>query len=502
MAEERINTAKVADAEIQKADVEAAKRKVRAALRAKITGNQNDKTEAALGILEDRLLKPIYDIDSQWSAERKAMAENTGAGLTTDLTAKFRPRLEEVVEVGVSYLETVTRDTGWLTPEVLAKAVFSINSNAKLYMNLLQQPGHDDLKSAIKWSLEIGKPDDLPTARRIGMKALKEAIPQEFSKGDRGLMPVVWMVMAFIETKDKMEIAKSYVDSLKPNLTQIEEFLEDGNKKGVFDYAEMLELRGGPKFATDPKTDPKLEKEEQEKCATNFFLQNNFIQQGKNLVSTSYGVRNVWDDVTGGSVLRFIGKLAAGATVAGNLLANVWSSGGIKGIPRLITNHNVILATAGFGAIKMWEKGEPLGQTFQSSEERATLGERQALRTLKMVQSGNPLWSEMDEFFRPDGFSGGRAFYEYVIYMQRSWGTGAFEKINSANFKDYLKSRASADPTLAEKYTKLAEESKKLKTDEGLQEMARVFDHFKLGGADTDTKKYDELLKRATERSV
>ena len=338
------------DEEVQKEAVEAARAKVINEFEKQRSGLRSNEIDAAANILQAELLEPIDAIDGEWKARRDILRQS-GADLR-ELRNELMPKLDEIAEFGVAYIDKKSRKTGNLSPEEISKAVSSTNENASLYMKELQQAGREDLKLAIKWSIGRADKSDLPTARAKSLPIVIKYLEEQFPNGK--LMPIIWMLLSFIPLEDKDYIIKAQLNLLEQNGGDKELFLEEGNKHGVLSYQEMLELRGGPKF-----NDEKQEEEEKIKCATLYKLQHKFLDNVKKMSKESYGTRNAWDDVNGGSILAFVLKGAAYATIAGNVFVNGWNviKGGAKigSLAKLATNHNIVASAVVLGGTHIYE---------------------------------------------------------------------------------------------------------------------------------------------------
>lgn len=484
------------DKEVQKEAVDAARDAILREFESKRAGIKTDKVEAAEGILKSKLLKPVNAIDKEWT-DRREILRNSGKDLR-ELRNELKPKLEEFAKIGKAILVKLTHESGNLSPEVLAKIIFDVNTDTDLYMEALQEKGHDDLNDAIKWSIGVVA-GDMPTARTKAIPVLKKYVKKQFPNGK--LMPVIWMVLNFSKFEDRREVAKDYIQSLNGDKAKIEEFIKEGNVKGAFSYEDMVKLRGGKKF-----TDPKEEEGEQTSCDLIYKQQHDFSVRAKSMATVSYGVRNVWDDVNGVSIFKFIAKAAACLTIGGNIFVNGYNvvKGGasVGSLTGLATNKNIVGSAALLAVLHGYDQNQTLEEMTRSKERRDNLSEEQALRKLKVFRGKNSnIWSKLNGFFRTNDFEGGREFFEYVKAREGVDGNKVFEKMSSTEFKDYLfyrkeNAKKGKKPLEEQKYTRLSTAFAEV-NDSELQDIAKVFDRFNLGGKATGIKEYEAIIDRS-----
>ncbi|MEK7085550.1 MAG: hypothetical protein AAB953_00865 [Patescibacteria group bacterium] len=144
--------------------------------------------ETVLAVLVNPLDKLQRDIDAE-------IQVNKGEQLPTKTLDEFEKRRKEAVDMAVQYIEKMSGKSG-LTAEVLERMVSDINKKASVFADLLNSGKNHELVEALKAALgSQGESADLPTAEKKAVETLGDKLKTEFSKGDSGLMPVIWSIL-------------------------------------------------------------------------------------------------------------------------------------------------------------------------------------------------------------------------------------------------------------------------------------------------------------------
>lgn len=439
-------------------------------------GGEMSRSNMAEVVVRDMVLThPIDKIKGQWKAELEKGED------PQKLNEKYRPLIDEAVKTAEAYLNEITHESGWITAEVLAKMTSDINKSAHIYADLLASGENRDLLEAFQAHIGMsGKSSDLAEAKAKGIPVLKKYMASEFPKGDKGLMACVWMTMSFMNSEERVAIAKDYLKD--KSASEADEFLRKGNFRGVFTPEEMEEVLG-----------KKFQEGERAELAKVWKAQNDFSAQAKEIMRTPYGSENMagkW--ISGKGILLLYGQCLAGATIGGNVLVGIWKGNALKspaGIIKATIGNPYNLAAAGaLGIIHQYKKGKSIKEVLRPKEERDSYKHRESIAALKQEIGGNPLWPHLDDFFRKDDFSGAKAFYDYVLAQKKLNKNELPEDkdiFTTENFAEHLhlmagrKSRGEKMDTNID-YAALEKAFANVKSTE-LLEVARIFDNLNIG---------------------
>lgn len=409
--------------------IKEAKDKIKRAYNAKKTHMDGAKIEWTEDIFVQMLQRPLDELAKDWEADIKAKGE-----MDPKNAEKFNIQCDEAVKIAEQYLEKMTKETGWITPEVLAEMAKGAARKATLYTLLLNSdaPGSKDLIEAFKWAIGLsGKSGSLNDAKAKALKVLPGAITEEFSKGEKGLMPCIWMIMAFMSTADKVEVATSYLKGKSE--IEVDAFLEAGNQFGALGPEEIGQIKG-----------PKYTEKERERHALKWKLMNDFKAEAKKLTQSFYGSTNAANEMlTVVNVASVLGEFAAWATIAVNMLVSGFQGGefhfpGPKQIGEWGKNHNIIGGAVVATGLRVMRSKKRLGETFAGEEERKTLARRAAIGEFKDRRQ-DALWPKWDGFFRSSGFNGAQAFADFTREMVAIYGEDLPEdRFTAESFLDYL----------------------------------------------------------------
>lgn len=442
-------------------------------------GGEMSRSNMAEVVVRDMVLThPIDKIKGEWKAELEKGED------PQKLNEKYRPLIDEAVKTAEAYLEKMTHESGWITAEVLVRMTSDINRSAHIYADLFASGENHDLLEVFQAYIGMtGKNSDLAEAKAKGTPILKKYMASEFPKGDKGLMACVWMTMSFMNSEERVSIAKDYLNGKQASEAEVDEFLRKGNFRGVFTPEEMEEV-SGQKFQQE---------EERAELAKVWKAQNDFSAQAKEIILTPYGSENMagkW--ISGGGILMLYGQLLAGATIGGNVLVGIWKGNALKSpagiIKATVGNPYNLGAAAALVGIDQYKKGKGLGQLLEGKEDRDSHKHRESIAALKGEIGGNPLWPSLDSFFRKDKFSGAKAFYDYVLAQKKLNKNELPEDkdiFTASNFSEHLKLMA-ARKGRGEKmdtnidYAALEKTFGDVKSTE-LLEMARIFDNLNIG---------------------
>ncbi len=469
----------------QRDRTEEARDKVRAAFsdkRKKLGTPLAEYTEqTVLAILVNPLDKLQRDIDAE-------IQVNKGAQLPTKTLDKFEKKRKEAVDMATQYIEKMSGKSG-LTAEVLERMVSDINKKASIFAGLLESVQNHDLVEALKAALgSQGESSDLPTAEKEAVKVVGEKLKTEFSKGDNGLMPVIWSILSFMKKENRMEIAKNYCNGKTQE--EIKEFLKQGNIKGVFTGEEIQALNSGKKYS-------ELETAE---FAKNWRTQNDYKNQAMKLITPVYGNENAAGKMlTVENGILLFAKFAAGVTVVGNFVTGAWYGGEFKGLgPALkrLTNPQSLVAAAVYAGVKIYESTYRAKELLHGNDPKIA-----AREALKKERHGNPLWGKWDGFFKQENYTGAQVFNDYIQSMKTIYNKAELadlrDKLTPASFSDFLermaKGKKEGNTGKNVDYAGLKKSFDGIKTED-IYTFAEIFELLNVGGASAkDT--YEGALK-------
>lgn len=406
--------------------------------------------KAAKEVALQTLIFPFYVLKKAYKEARRGLVAGTEL---TKIKVKFQPKIKRTVEILKGYINEMTQKTGWITAEVLAKMTESLNQKVSILADLLAKGGNKDVVTALQASLGLqSKHGSVSEAVSASIPILAKRIAKELPKGERGLMPAIWMTISFMDQPDRIKIAKAYAKG--KSKAQVDSFLKKGNLMGVFTYQEMEKVRKR-----------KFNNEDRDKFAIAWTLQNDFKEQERRLLTESYGTRRVTEamGMEGmGYWLRVVAKGAFAATGIANYLVQIFKGGGIKGILKdptkavkaLATPH-VLYGIGGYAAVKVYESEKRLGQHLEGKEDKVPRAHQKALLALKKKISGrkekgeNKDWLKWYSFFSKDNFNASKLFNDYVVQMK------------ALNGGDLAKARDSLSVNIFDEHLGLQEKSRK-----------------------------------------
>lgn len=327
-----------------------------------------------------------------------------------DLKEKYENKMNEFKKVVEWYLEMATKETGWIDGETFVRMTDDVNGKAINLMRLFVR-GPRVLHEAAMWALGMKGAE----AKQKVMKELPPVIREELPKGE-GLMSYIWMIMSFLNPADRTELIKATYK--KEDANELDTFLKEGNKMGVFGPDEMeditKEITGNDSF--------KYTDEERKGFGELYEVQNELIKRARQNLQDTYGASNDANEMI--TIQRagiFLGRLASGATVGANILVGLWRGGALNGpteLVSLLTQPYVLGGLAAYHGLGMLRKGTKLGQVLEGESIQKTRAGRRATRLL-IEQRGTAAWPDWDGFFRSDNFRGAKVFGEYVASLER-----------------------------------------------------------------------------------
>lgn len=420
---------------------------------------------------------PLDQLEKEWISRVRGIHADSGTkqelinlrGDYGSLKGKTG-RIYDAVQSVHYYVEHMKKEKGWITPEKLAEISYSVSSDATVIADLLAEKGNQDLVEAFR--LAIGMRGGAE-AKDAAIEALKKHSVAHFPNDP--LMKPTWMILSYTDSATRVAVAENF-KAKKP--AELANFLDKGNALGVYSWQEIEEISG-----------KKPEEKEREAMALRWQKAHDFSEQTRLLTSSSYGVSNAASEMlTGKNILIFIGQVAAGATIAANLVVGVTKGGAWKSpaaMAQLATNHNILIAGAALGVIHHIKKGKRLGETFEGKADRDTHARRQAVAALRKEIRGNLLWPKWDEFFTGDGYAGARAFHDFVLKNKTKKDEFPEHKFTAMAFRRYLEAQqGSANPDHYAALIRKFEGDLGGADDKKVLALAKIFDHFAIGGAE------------------
>ena len=462
------------------------------------------RSRFAEGLLIRALKLPIVGIKKRWvqslgELKQRGWDKKQVNALRDQYAHEENGEIAQTVKIAEAYVRKMREKTeGRGTPAVLAEMTRSMNRNAEIYADLLAEGGNKDLVDAVKavLGMQIGGKTSAASLEEA-KKTIEAKLGKEFPNGK--LMPVIWMVMSFLDRSKKFGIA-NYFKQNHPD--KIEKFLDDGNLYGVFDPEGMEQILG-----------KKYDAEKRTELAIKWQAQNDFSKEGKTMLETSYGSENpVNTMLSGKGLLFFAGQLAAGLTIGANLLATTFVSikgkgvvGGVLAIPdallNTIKNPNVIGAGVVLGGIHLAKSPKTLDEMLMPKAEGDNLIRSQGKEALRLARRGNPLWNKWNEMFMSDDFIGGKVFSDFVRNQRLKAGDENLEeaKLTMGDFIKYIEEQSESKNPVQKKADYAALKNKVESGLKGADEsqvftLAKAFDHLDIGGA-TGKANYEKYLK-------
>ncbi|MDA1061127.1 MAG: hypothetical protein O3B47_05040, partial [bacterium] len=329
---------------------------------------KTNRGEIAMDTMEYILTFPFLHMEEQWIEDIEAIpAGDRKAEALSELRVEYghyKPnktglgRVHETVMMTEAYLEKMSHEEGWITPEVLAEMINSLSAKASIFADLLAKKGNTDVLEALKWSLNIA--DDMVEGETQAIETLQKRLPKEFTeKGE--CMDALWMTLSFSNKDKRIEIAKHFA---KEDPGQLSAFLKEGNRRGVYSPDEMKGL--GMTFSED----------ENAQYASNFKEARNFTANAQQMLSRSYGTVNAAAEMmTGENLLTFIGYVAAGTTVIANLGVGAFTMYRDQDfspdrIVKTVVSKNVIGGALAWKGLDLLRSGGKAGQILAGKEKR------------------------------------------------------------------------------------------------------------------------------------
>ncbi|MBI4975464.1 hypothetical protein HZC20_02185, partial [Candidatus Peregrinibacteria bacterium] len=385
----------------------------------------------AAAAAKEGLLAPIKDIGEKWNKTRETFEQRNTSGeyITlndlTEATDPFKKHMDEAVVVIQAYIEALTGSSegGRISAEVLARMMHSANSKVDAVANLLMKrkefPG---MVKALKYVLKINEKSENGTEHSVAHG--KEEVFLELSKileGKAEIRPFAWVILGFMEDKDREEFGLRYVKEGKLSAKQTLEFLEEGNKYGCFSPEEMKRIIQASVMFDELKADFKT----REKQYGDFWTaQNNFYEEGKKLLHISYLSRNRGAEMLSlGNIALTLAQIWGIATAGVNAVVHgmatkIWKNP--REIFTLFKNPYVLAGIAATTAASAAKKDGSIGDKLKGKTERKQEEEKYAKNTLVKIIKGNPKW---DEFFKSYDYEGAKAIFAYLLDTKRGIGT-------------------------------------------------------------------------------
>ncbi len=456
-----------------------------------------NRGEVEMKTMEYILKYPFIEFEEDWIADIRAIKE-TGEEKTKKIVeisekyGSYKPnktgtgKINETVLITEAYLDKMSKEEGWITPAVLAEMSNSLSAKASIISELLAETKNRDILDALRWSLGISK-TAMVEAKEKALTTLKKEVEQ-YPNGE--LIDAIWMILAFSEKDVRMEIARHYKAT---NPDQLDAFLRDGNARGVYSPDEMKDLGMGFKQG------------EEAKLADLFRSAHDFTEKEKEMLSKSHGSTNrAADLMTGENFLVLLGYAASGLTVLANIGVGISTMIRDKDYTperavRIVANKNVIGGLLGWKVLDHIRSGKKGGQTLAGKAKRENLARMQAIQALSVEKRGNPLWKEWDGFFSSADHSGSKAFCDFVGANKTKKGEFPEKKFTAKRFREYLKEQSTAEKPANEDldYADLLRKFDGTlgnSDSKSIRSLAKVFDYFKIDGAQAETN-YGKAMK-------
>lgn len=435
------------------------------------------------------LTESIGKIDLVWIEEiQKAKTEEEIIALSN----KYRPLVNEALQIAEGLIADYTETTGWLTPEVIAKMKSDMQKISRNLASIITKKENKDVLNAYKWAINALTKGDKISEAPDTFATLKKRIPEEYPRGDNGLMPILWFILSAMSKTERGQLVKELFTA-DPALDKAE-FLQIGNSRGVFTVSEMEEL-GNVTYSEEDKA----------KFTEAWRIQNDHRKQATEMMMKSYGSTNAANEMlTLGNIgLTFV-QFVAGTTIVGNIITDVFQGGkpkSFEGIVKAVTKPHNFIAGGAFAAVSIYRQGLTWKEVFESKGSRETAQEKGSYEKLNLVMNGDASWGDWNTFFKAEDGNGMRAFFDYVQQL-KALNDGKIDenlkkKLNGTQFSDYL-DRMSKNPNAEKKidYAALKKSFDEIEYTGNILTLGQIFDNLNIGGAISITE-YEEKLKKA-----
>ncbi|MBI2634072.1 hypothetical protein HYW82_00175 [Candidatus Peregrinibacteria bacterium] len=399
----------------------------------------------------------------------------------------LQKRIDRIVISAQGYVKAINdSNLQRLTPDKLAEAKKSLSRKAQNFARLV---AYNDIELVYAFQAAAGlqgKEGSVDANIQKAKQILPDKINQWLDKGENGLMPCIWMILSFMESADRREIAKTFI---KAHSDKSQKFLDEGNMYGVFSLDEMEKIRGAQYG----------DAEERLKYQKKWEVNNRFTEEAKRLAKDSYGSYNDANrSITVGNTLIFLGKAASVATVVANVGFGVWKNDAWKNpallAKSMLENPYIMGGGAAFMALNEFDQNTSAEEFFADSDTRVTEKNRRAKESLteRLKGSHGDQWRA---FFNEDNGHGIKIFAYYAEQMQILDRLDA-DNFTKAGFLQFLKSKeGSAHPVFSgvdcERIAKTFEKV----NDKELVEMARALADLGITSGEAH-RKYPEFLNQ------
>jgi hypothetical protein len=254
---------------------------------------------------------------------------------------------------------------------------------------------------------------------RPSIEDIVEAISAEIDKGERGLMPYIWMSMSFGNQDLKQSIAAEYikVQSDAGQTEKIRAFLREGNQKGIFSPTDMTTLTQGIDGLN-------FTEEELERFAQQYEEMASRLEEGRRHIQ-SYGSQPAFGD------WRTLGNLAlniwGGATAIANAMVAFFNKGFVGGLKSLPKNPTFIIGAGAVAVNTIRQRG---GFETENSEGKRAEAEM-------AIRLANGQSAEITGFFGNEEKGENRRII-FDGYVQTLEAGGDLEKATAESLLEYL----------------------------------------------------------------
>ena len=452
-----------------------------------------NNSKAVFAGLTQSLFRSLNQEDLAWKEEIKGFDSKDYARLfnseLTESTKPFQERMERMSKIMVGYLLSMAKgaERGNLNPEELSETSASLAKNANNIKTLLELPDNEDLMAAFEWV--TGRAVKDPQKESPSLDAYREKAVATIKKelndtstfdinDDR--MSVVWMIIAFMNKKDQMDVLSEFSKNLSGEKQK--EFVEMANLAGIIGPEGVATLMG--------KDLEDLTDAEKAMYGQRYEMQNVFTEQAKLLIEQTYGSKNdAMEMLSGKNVLLFLAKLWAGVTIGANLAVNLYTDQNYKrpldylmNIPKNVTGVLIPLGVA-LGADHIGKGDQTLGTFFEGKEDRDSQAAAHSKEVLKTKMTKNPGWKD---FLTEGDYFGSKTLFSYVA-SKADTGKIDLKDLNIENFLEWIEEKEEgASDEKKRPYTDL--KGRMIKEDgEGEKDV------YKIGGIKVDTKEFQAM---------
>ncbi len=454
-----------------------------------------DAARLSDSVMTDVLLLPLDEIAAEM-LESEVQLGSKEKNLTIEQRVshqngliEFQERIDKAVDFAKSYITRMAKDHDGLDNEALAKMTKDSSMAKPSYsVDLFISRKHPKLIEAYLYAIgSSGKSGDMVVAKdgnmetRGAIDTIIRYLNTNFEKkGD--IMPYVWSVLYFMSEKDRKEIAEKFCLN---NPAKLHEFLTEGNKIGVYTWAEIDALN---KTLTEPK---QYTTKEIAQFHNNWKQMNDFMAEAEKNGIIAYGTDNqAGKGITLVNIgLSFI-QVGAAFTIFANFMTGAWQGGTWKGIGqgiKRLTNASSLTAALVAGSAELFKSEKRLSQILAGTNAKA-----QAARDLQKEKNGNDKFPAWRTFFEQKDAAG--VFFAFVQHAKNDSKPPETDLsklagyLIPANFENYL-DRQTNDKTDGKgiDYAAIKESFREIHAEE-LFSFAKIFDTLNIGGADKDAR--------------